>query len=842
MGDARRGGAVPSVLIVLLLFTATLPSTQAESGAVLIDEASFGLVNGTTFFDPDLSFTLELHETMGQSANVSLEVRVLSLEGVLRSNQSIAVSELGASEQRNVSVTLTEMPVGYSQVVVDLEGDAGSNTTLQFHSLDRLVQRLRPLAISLSGPSSVVAQGVDSMGATTGNLTLHDGDRLHVEFPISNDGDVDWNGIVSIELMDANGLHFMNTSTVNVLATSSISVSFFPSISLTEGNLMWWVNLSGDLGEAGGVHALSGTFLVYPPPLPMMTGVLSSNADEVSAGQQLDFNLTIWNNGTVAFVGQVICTTNGQEMLNRTVNLVANATTTEPFSMIARPVTVSCGLTGSRVDATSTFPVSVSIEMPSAAFESAGSTAPSLNGGPWHKGDTMSANMLVRNIGELDGRARLVLNIDGIVSEGDWVELNSGSAGELSVSAQALSEGSTDVHWSIESDDGVVLGANAGLMTYAIRPQQSIQLSVSELTVDPNTGLSFQLGLTLDEGRARDVLVRLGYDTGDATVYLHEYTVELQPGLYEQQHEFGDISGEKLVASVEPVDWLIGPGPLMLSTNLPEETTQFWITFGQTTTPLRPVQSDDVKVELTFHQSGPTSEEVGEVWVVDTYGTLLAKVQSPSWWGEPSVSLLVDVAWPKGSTVGLQAIWYIDGTVLTEDASYTSGELPDSTSNEWPLAAIMWGLIVGVGAVLVGRVRFQSRSSSASSSSDGGSEPSSDQKSSDRSSDEKREISCPECDRRLRVPTDYEGSVGCPDCAHKFEVQPLDGSSSSFNIEDSEPETVAEEPQQADDGKMEIACPDCAQTLRIPSSYQGSVRCPACTIIFKATDGVTILE
>ena len=70
------------------------------------------------------------------------------------------------------------------------------------------------------------------------------------------------------------------------------------------------------------------------------------------------------------------------------------------------------------------------------------------------------------------------------------------------------------------------------------------------------------------------------------------------------------------------------------------------------------------------------------------------------------------MAWPKGSTVGLQAIWYIDGTVLTEDASYTSGELPDSTSNEWPLAAIMWGLIVGVGAVLVARVRFQSRASS----------------------------------------------------------------------------------------------------------------------------------
>ena len=37
--------------------------------------------------------------------------------------------------------------------------------------------------------------------------------------------------------------------------------------------------------------------------------------------------------------------------------------------------------------------------------------------------------------------------------------------------------------------------------------------------------------------------------------------------------------------------------------------------------------------------------------------------------------------------------------------------------------------------------------------------------------------------------------------------------------------------------KVEISCPDCSQSLRIPSSYEGSVRCPACTKIFKAHEG-----
>ena len=52
-------------------------------------------------------------------------------------------------------------------------------------------------------------------------------------------------------------------------------------------------------------------------------------------------------------------------------------------------------------------------------------------------------------------------------------------------------------------------------------------------------------------------------------------------------------------------------------------------------------------------------------------------------------------------------------------------------------------------------------------------------------------------------------------------------------IEIEEEEEIVETPN---DGKIEISCPDCSQSLRIPSSYEGSVRCPSCKTIFKSTD------
>ena len=109
IGAARRLSSVLVILLVLPLFS----SVQAEGGAALIEEASFGIVDYATVESANLSTTLEVHELTGLSANITLLLKVESLEGALLSNETQNVSELSAFEERNVSATFTDLPYGY---------------------------------------------------------------------------------------------------------------------------------------------------------------------------------------------------------------------------------------------------------------------------------------------------------------------------------------------------------------------------------------------------------------------------------------------------------------------------------------------------------------------------------------------------------------------------------------------------------------------------------------------------------------------------------------------------------------------------------------------------------
>ena len=102
-------------------------------------------------------------------------------------------------------------------------------------------------------------------------------------------------------------------------------------------------------------------------------------------------------------------------------------------------------------------------------------------------------------------------------------------------------------------------------------------------------------------------------------------------------------------------------------------------------------------------------------------------------------------------------------------------------------------------------------------------------------SDVKIQIACPECSRQLRIPSNYSGSVRCPDCEHSFEVEEKKDPTREIEQNIVEQESNEEEPieENINDGKIQVSCPDCTQTLRIPESYSGSVRCPACKNIFR---------
>lgn len=831
-GAARRLSSVLVILLVLPLFS----SVQAEGGAALIEEASFGIVDYATVESANLSTTLEVHELTGLSANITLLLKVESLEGALLSNETQSVSELSAFEERNLSATFTDLPYGYSRVSAELLGEVGMNTSTHLSTITRTVQRLRPLSLSLGGIGSVVAEPLNQDGTSTSNLSLHDGDYLRVEFPLINNGDINWTGGVVVELNN-NGQHEqVLAENVNVGASTSHVVVLEPTLQLTEGVIDWWINLTGDLGLEPGTHMLNGSWAVSPPPLPVLEGVLSSDSDTVEAGELLTFHLQVWNNGTVAYNGGLSCLVDELVVLNVSDTSITPGTSFNwTFERSAKPMMVECETVDGRVAPGSNFPVVLDIAMPSAVFESAGSTTPTLSGGPWHKGDTVTANLLLRNTGALDGRVRLVLAMESTIAQGAWVELSEGSAGEVASSMQLLSDGLQTLSWSLESDNGLVDGADEGTLNIAIRAQQSVGLSITDVNSSANDGVQFDVELTLDDGSERNVRLQVGYETGDSTVFLQENDLLLQQGIQQFSFSFGDVEADSLVAQISPVGWLIGPGPLATSASLPDDPTVFWVEFDEKTNPIRPVQGDAVEVSLLLRQSGPFLDSRGDVWIVDSYGSSLTKVNSPGWGGQSEVTFSAEIIWPKGSNVALQALWHVNGEVVNDEISYVSGESVVETSNDWPLAAIVWGLMLGGAISLVLRLRVRKQLEPGAEKK---AKPSKSTLSTPTSNDEKREVSCPECDRRLRVPITYSGKVGCPDCSFKFSVETTVAPPTASEKDDDDDLEIHEPVEEKTPAKIELGCPECGQTLRIPSSYDGSVRCPACTQVFKTHEGI----
>ena len=135
--EPRKG---VSLLLVLVMTFSLLPGVQAQSGEVLLDAESFSVDDYASFEGASLPFTVELHEQSGATADVNLTLLVNTLEGTLLSSTTQTVGEMTPLEERNVSAVFENLPFGFSEVTVLLEGDVGANTSTHMVSLSRTVQ------------------------------------------------------------------------------------------------------------------------------------------------------------------------------------------------------------------------------------------------------------------------------------------------------------------------------------------------------------------------------------------------------------------------------------------------------------------------------------------------------------------------------------------------------------------------------------------------------------------------------------------------------------------------------------------------------------------------------
>ncbi|GIR76093.1 MAG: hypothetical protein CM15mP78_07920 [Candidatus Poseidoniales archaeon] len=77
--------------------------------------------------------------------------------------------------------------------------------------------------------------------------------------------------------------------------------------------------------------------------------------------------------------------------------------------------------------------------------------------------------------------------------------VDEGAAGEIFASLQFLNDGQQTLSWSLESDDGLVVG-EASAISRTVRPQQSISVAIVASRKPPRTVFNCRSPLTWTRG------------------------------------------------------------------------------------------------------------------------------------------------------------------------------------------------------------------------------------------------------------------------------------------------------------------------------------------------------
>ena len=835
MGKGEFGNSKRSALCLsALLVTFLIPLASAAGGGAVIDVSSFSLEDFATTEDASYELEFTIVELLSSSADVEVRVELSTLDGNVFDSMSQNLT-LSAGSSQNLQFTITSLPYGYTVVGVELIGELGSPNSTQAVSVNRTLQRLQPVQMSLASEGQILLNGLTPEGALTGNVTLHDGDFLQTEIAVINDGDFSWSGQLSSFLV-SNGLHDNQTTgvfTVDPLSSSIILVN--STISLSEGtaSILLALNDSGDGNSAD--ESREVTFQVAPPPLPVVSLSVDFLSTEALAGESISWNLSLENTGTQDFEGNLLCSFGNQILFDDGVQINAQTSTYELLSTTARPNLLTCSVSGMRIADESVSTVTFVYDVDSAAFESAGSTTPALLNGPWHKGDMAIFSMLVRNHGELPGRVALVCESNGQIYTSDELSLEMNAAGEVTVQLPLSIEGEQAVNWSLSSPDGSIDSGLNGTLYVPVEVQQTLTPLIRSVTWDAEEGVHLSWSLEMSEGIDRPVRIRIGYMDSGLEVYPLDYEMVISEGLLTGSQTLGFIDADRVSIRATPLNWTTGFGFSSHSLSVPGERPSYSIECSPLSTPNRPVPGEIGSIDIMVSNVGEVTGSTGYVVLSTEDGIFLGEQTTSALEANSQIAYAFSFTWPDGQSASLKATWVVDAESFDATNTFQSGEINVvEESFEIPWFGLFGGILVAVAIGAVIRI-YQNRDVSPAKPKVRKDSKTSSTHQSRSSQAEKIQISCPECARQLRVPSDYGGQVRCPDCETRFEVTPRTRSIPD-EVEQVEEEIPDEDGDSEKDGKVEIHCPKCQQSLRIPNGYAGSIRCPACEEVFSSME------
>ena len=588
-----------ALCMAALFLTCLLPLVSAAGGGAVLDVSSFSLADFETTEDSSYDLQFDIVELLSSDAEVEVQVELSSLDGTQFAalSQNLTVS---ADSTLAVQFALTSLPYGYTNVDVEILGEVGSPNSTQAITVSRTLHRLHPADISLASSGQILLSGLTSEGLSTGNVSIHDGDYLGTEVAIINDGDFPWTGSLTQSLNVQSVYENQTTSELTVDAQSSLIVFFTSTLQLTEGSasLELALNDTGDGDSSDESRFL--TFEVSPPPLPLMTLTFSSDTGELTAGDAVEWNLSVLNTGTLDFDGQLVCTFGQETVYDASLTLSIGSMENVSLQSTARPDLLSCSVLGMRISTLSTSTVSLAFDIESAAFEFAGSSIPAVLNGPWHDGDTAVFSMLVRNHGEQMGHVMLVCETLGVEYVSNTLLLDVDAAGEVSVSLPLSTVGDQAVNWTLSSTDGSIDSGLNGTIMVPVAAQQTLTPKITSVTWDAVNGVTFEWSVEMSEGIDRPVRIRLGYTESGLDVYPMDYEVMLSAGMTNGAFTVGFVDSERVSIRATPLNWTTGFGFSSFSLSIPDERPSYSVDFNPLSAPNRPLpgQTGSVTVQV----------------------------------------------------------------------------------------------------------------------------------------------------------------------------------------------------------------------------------------------------
>ena len=680
-----------------------------------------------------------------------------------------------------------------------------------------------PVDVQFVGINALTYSGANQTGELTANLTIRQGDYLDLEIPVENTGGDSQVASIVLEINQSGWNETVYFESITIDSMSTHVLNYLSSRHVMEGMLHVEMSINNTS------ETLVDSIQVGPPPLPSIDVNVEAITESYASGDLIQFNLTSSNtNGERAFAGQLICDFLNDEVYNETLALDVGQVVTVMFDIYARPGVVECSLEGDRNQSSETA-VNYSLEgLASAIFSEAGSSGFSILGGPWHQGDDLTTSFILRNQGDAAGSVQLKVMHDAVEYTSDSLLLDAGAAGELRLNLEDLDEGIHALNWSIISLDGIVSSELEGMSTITVLPPQEMYAEVHAAI--ESSGVSLHWNVSITDGVDRDVKIRFGYRLSGTDVYVHEQIVTLGSGTLTGQTTLGDVPGDTVLVRMEPVDWLASSNSYIATSTFEIVEIDYALDIDAISLPREPVEGGDVTVTVTLQNAGLVDGPSGELYLRDSDGLLLAQSTTEPLQASSSRNIDFRFVVPNGNEMLLTAEWRYGAQVVEDEQSFLVTAKPvEEASFEIPFLAIGAGLATASCVILVLHLR---RGTSSEESTDTQPTKSKEKK---RKQEEKKaepvEKTCPACERTLRIPGDYSGTVRCPDCSEKFQVE----AEESIDIDDElesidEPEPI----EKVVESKIEIACPECSSKLRVPSTYRGSVRCPSCSNVFSA--------